>query len=152
MVIKNFNYIEQNFIVPEPTDPDFIVKMTQYLRDIAKELRYKQTIIQSTQEQIIGQEGTRTIFGKQIDFGALPNNSTKCIPHGIEVTQAFRWRKIYGIAQQTNGTAYAINFSGCSPVSSINIYPDDTNVCITTCEDRSSFTIVTIFLEYIKNF
>lgn len=151
MVIENFNYIEQNFIIPSPNDPDFIVKMTQYLRDIAKELRYKQTITQSISEQIIGQEAGRTIFGKQIDFGALPNASTKCIPHGITVTPDFRWRKISAIAQQSDGKGIQINFAGCTPQETVNIYCDDTNVCIQACGDRSSFNTVTIFLEYIKN-
>lgn len=145
MVIENFNYIEQNFIVPSPDDPDFVVKLTQYLRDIAKELRYKQSIVQSSQEQIIGQEGKSTIFGKKIDFGALPASGTKCIPHGITVTPSFRWRRIYAIAQQPDGTAFQINFTG------IDIYTTPTNVCIEAGVDRSSFSIVTIFLEYIKN-
>lgn len=152
MVIENFNYIEQNFIIPSPNDPDFIVKMTQYLRDIAKELRYKQTITQTSSEQIIGQEAGRTIFGKKLDFGAIPNAGTKCIPHGITLTPNFRWRKIYAIAQQPDGVGMQINFGGCTPDGTVNIYCTDTNVCVQGCGDRSSFSIVTIFLEYIKNF
>lgn len=152
MVIQNFNYIEQNFIVPNPTDPDFIVKMTQYLRDIAKELRYKQTIIQSSSEQIIGQEGGSTIFGKEINFGSLPNAGTKCIPHGIIVSDDFRWRKISAIAQKANGDAIMLNVSGAGGNSWINVYVNKTNVCIETGTDRSDFIMTTIFLEYIKNF
>lgn len=151
MVIENFNYIEQNFIIPSPKDPDFIVKMTQYLRDIAKELRYKQTIIQSSSEQIVGQEAGRTIFGKKIDFGALPSSGTKCVPHGLTVTSAFRWRKIYAIAQKNDGTGIQINFPGVNANAWINIYTTSSNVCIETGEDNSGFTNVTIFLEYIKN-
>lgn len=150
MVIENFNYIEQNFIVPSPDDPDFVVKLTQYLRDIAKELRYKQIIVQSSQEQIIGQEFGRTIFGKKIDFGALPASGTKCIPHGISITPAFRWRKIYAIAQKDDGTGLQINFPGVSN-DYINIYTTSSNVCIEVASDRSDFSTVTIFLEYIKN-
>lgn len=153
MVIENFNYIEQNFIIPSPNDPDFVVKLTQYLRDIAKELRYKQTITQTSSEQIIGQEAGRTIFGKQIEFGALPNAGTKCVPHGITVTPDFRWRKIYAIAQTPNSdAAIQINFPGVNPNAWVNIYTTTDNVCIETGEDRRAFTIVTIFLEYIKNF
>lgn len=150
MEIKNFNYIEQNFIVPHANDPDFVVKMTQYLRDIAKELRYKQSIIQSTEEQIIGQSGKSTLFGKQIDFGALPASGTKCIPHGITITPSFRWRKIYGIAQKEDGTGLQINFPGVNS-DYINIYTTSTNVCIEVNSNRSDFSTVTIFLEYIKN-
>lgn len=152
MVIENFNYIEQNFIIPSPNDPDFVVKLTQYLRDIAKELRYKQTITQTLSEQIVGQESGRTIFGKQIDFGALPNGANKCVPHGIIVTPEFRWRKIYAIAQQPDGVGFTIPFAGCTADGTVNIYCTDTNVCIQACGNRSSFSIVTIFLEYIKNF
>lgn len=152
MFIKNFNYIEQNFIIPDPNDPDFIVKMTQYLRDIAKELRYKQSILQSNQEQIIGQEFGKTIFGKKIDFGELPNAGKKCIPHGIDITPNFRWRRIYAIAQKANGDALVLNFSGAGGNSWINIYTSGNNICIETGTNRSNFNIVTIFLEYIKNF
>ena len=152
MVIENFNYIEQNFIIPSPNDPDFVVKLTQYLRDIAKELRYKQTITQTSSEQIVGQEAGRTIFGKQIDFGALPNASTKCVPHGITLSLNFRWRKISAIAQQPDGVGFAIPFAGCTAEGTVNIYCTDTNVCVQACGDRSSFSIVTIFLEYITDF
>ena len=151
MVLKNFNYIQQDFIVPSPNDPDFVVKLTQYLRDIAKELRYKQTIIQSTEEQIIGQEGVSTIFGKSIDFGALPNGSTKCVPHGLNVTPAFRWRRISAIAQKDDGTGLQINSGGAGGNNWINIYTTATDVCIETGSDRSDFTLTKIFLEYIKN-
>lgn len=147
MVIKNFNYIEQNFIIPDPNDPDFIVKMTQYLRDIAKELRYKQTILQTSDEQIIGEEAGRTIFGKQIDAGQLPNAGTKCVAHNIPITDAFRWRKIYGIAQKSDGTAIGINIAG----NIVNVYATPTNICIETSGNRSDFIYTTIFLEYIKN-
>jgi hypothetical protein len=146
-MIKNFNYIQQDFIVPDPTDPDFIVKMTQYLRDIAKELRYKQTIIQTIEEQIIGEEAGRTIFGKTIDFGALPNTGTKCIPHGITITDSFRWRKIYAIAQKKDGTAIGINIAK----NFVNAFVTPTNICIETSSNRSDFIYTTIFLEYIKN-
>lgn len=151
MVIENFNYIEQNFIIPSPSDPDFVVKLTQYLRDIAKELRYKQSITQTSSEQIVGQEAGRTIFGRKIDFGALPNAGTKCIPHGITITPTFRWRKIYAIAQKANGDALVLNFSGSGGNAWINIYTSGNNICIQTGTNRSDYTIVTIFLEYIKN-
>lgn len=151
MVIENFNYIEQNFIIPSPSDPDFVVKLTQYLRDIAKELRYKQTITQTISEQIVGQESGRTIFGKQIDFGALPNNAEKSIPHGITVTPSFRWRKIRAIAQDASGNAFEINYSNTNAMAPVSIRVDPTNIIIKTGSDRSAFTIVTIFLEYIKN-
>jgi len=111
----------------------------------------KQTIIQTSSEQIVGQEAGRSIFGKKIDFGALPSSATKCIPHGISVTPNFRWRKIYAIAQTANGTGIQINFPGANPNAWLNIYTTSDNVCIETREDRSGFIIVTIFLEYIKN-
>lgn len=150
-MIKNFNYIEQNFIIPNPNDPDFVVKMTQYLRDIAKELRYKQTIIQTIEEQIIGEEAGRTIFGKKIDFGALPNATTKCVPHGITITPTFRWRKIYAIAQTENGDAITLNYSGSGGNAWAVIYSQGNNICIRTGTNRSEYIYTTIFLEYIKN-
>lgn len=151
MVIENFNYIEQNFIVPNPSDPDFVVKMTQYLRDIAKELRYKQAIIQTKSEQIIGQEAGRTIFGKQIAFGALPESGTKCMPHGLTVNASFEWRKIYAIAQKSDGTGIQINAAGAGGNNWINLYVTATNVCIETASNRSDYLNTKIFLEYIKN-
>lgn len=103
----------------------------------------------STDEQIIGTwiDG-KPLYQKTIDFGALPNNTTKNIAHGI--TNLGKVVLISGYSY--DGT----NFS-CLPQvndSQINsqmlLLANSTNVSIRTTSNRSSWTETYVTLQYTK--
>lgn len=79
------------------------------------------------------------IYKKTIDFGALPNNGNKYVPHGI--TNLGQMVEIKGVGIQTTGENPATlpipHFSFTSGAS-VEIYTNLNNVFITTGMDRSN--------------
>jgi hypothetical protein len=97
----------------------------------------------------------RQVFRKVIDFGALPNNATKSVPHEIDVATGVtgtKWTRIYGAATNTaNGTGIPIPHADQAALSrNIRIVVDDTNVHVTTGSDRTAFDHTVIVLEYLQ--
>lgn len=91
----------------------------------------------------------RQVFRKVIDFGALPNSTTKNVAHDIDMSVGTTiFTRIYGCASDTTGKNYIpLPFAGTSLVSvSVNA----TNVSVTTTSNRTNFTTTYIVLEYIK--
>lgn len=94
----------------------------------------------------------RNVYRKVIDFGSLPNSSSKSVAHGINFTSEFTMTRMYATATDPNNRVY-IPIPYASPVSvdSIGIYSDSTNVNIFTGTARSNFTRCYVVLEYVKN-
>jgi hypothetical protein len=92
----------------------------------------------------------RQVYRKVINFGLLPNASTDSVPHGITVTNATKFTRIYGVANDTTGNSYIplpfVDAAG----NSIQLDVDATNVNITTTSNRTSYTLTYIVLEYIQ--
>lgn len=93
----------------------------------------------------------RQIFRKLVNFGALPNNTSKSVPHGVNITNDTRFKAIYGTANDPANNAYK-PIPHASPTASDNIAldVDNTNVTITTGTNLASFSDVYIVLEYVK--
>jgi hypothetical protein len=93
----------------------------------------------------------RSILRKVIDFGALPNATTKSIPHGITFDSSF---SLIGLtASATDPIALvALPIPYASNVGSreIEINIDATNINITTAFDYSAYTRCYVFLSYIQ--
>lgn len=119
----------------------------------------------------------RQVFRKVINFGALPNATSKSVAHGLDMTSTWTFTRIYGTASDTTALTYiSIPFSTgdsagtgtadlsgvkwsdtTAPVTTapgtndfIGIAVDSTNVVITTGSDRTSYTTCYVILEYIK--
>ena len=93
----------------------------------------------------------RPVYRIVIDFGALPNAGSKSVVHNLQVTNTFRWVRIYGAA--TDPTALSgISLDRSSPTlnENIKVDVDATNVTITTAIDYSSYTSAQVVLEYTK--
>ena len=88
----------------------------------------------------------RQAFRKVINFGALPNSSTKSVAHELTITNAFTFTRIYGAASDTAALQYIPVPGGTTTIS-----VDATNVSVTTTSNLSSFGTTYIILEYIKN-
>ena len=102
----------------------------------------------STTEQVIGAWiDNKPIYRKVIECGALPNASNKDVAHNIQNL---------GITIKCNGMAIrtsdnrALTIPDSTPSAEIVCGVTNTNVYITTNNDRSSFNNSFLILEYTK--
>lgn len=90
----------------------------------------------------------KTIYKKTINFGSMPNNATKSVPHGI--SNLGMMVKIEGIAWYSTGVGFWIPFGSPVEVSnSVAVNTDMTLVTMRTGTDRSSANAY-ITLYYVK--
>lgn len=97
----------------------------------------------------------RYVFRKVLDFGALPNNTTKSIAHGITLSPTGFFTNMYAVSKNpaaAPGSEKYIRITFASPTvtDNIAIWCDDTNVYIKSGADWSAWTETNIILEYIK--
>jgi len=93
----------------------------------------------------------RPVYRTTVNFGALPNNTTKSVSHGIAFTSAFNITNIYAEATDPTNLIYIpIPYASATAANIIELNADGTNVNITTNKDRTSFTICFVTLEYTK--
>ena len=88
------------------------------------------------------------VYRKVIDCGAMPNNTTKTIAHGIT---GLTWIKSFeGVTY--NGTYYLLlNWpAGSGGGNQMQLAADATNFRITTYADISSYTTTYVTIEYTK--
>ena len=87
----------------------------------------------------------KTIYKKTVNFGSLPNNTTKTTAHGITGVSVFI--SVTGIA--TNGSAYfSLPYSDNSGVVATGV--SGSNVFVQTVTDRTAYTTCYITLYYTK--
>lgn len=95
----------------------------------------------------------RQVFRKVINFGALPNATTKSKAHNITTFNTFSFTRIYGVATQqgvsTITSSIPIPFASPTLNQNISLTVDATNVNITTGINRTNFTICYVVLEWI---
>jgi hypothetical protein len=93
-------------------------------------------------------ESTRIL----INFGALPNASTKSVPHGLTVNANTVWVYIQGWATDPSGlTGIPIPYSSSSTANIIELNVNATNVNVTTNSNRTNYTITYIVLEFLTS-
>lgn len=93
---------------------------------------------------------TRQTFRKVVDFGALPNNATKSVAHGLDVTGGTLFTKIYGCASDPGTKYLPLPYVEIAGGSNIQLDVDATNVNIVTNTDYTAYTTTYVVLEYIK--
>jgi len=153
------SFVPTTLILPDPSvDDDFNVVLSDYLkRTVAavndKEIgQYLQTEIISGQK-FFNDEDTKnahTVFRKAINFGALPNATTKSFPHQIAVSPSTRFTRIY--ATSNSPSSYIpIPFSHPTAANAIALEVSSTNVVITTGIDYSEYTETFVILEYYQS-
>ena len=138
---------------------ELIVQLYQNINQIQLATNVKDSALYDTEEFVNGQtywqnysdsalthgDARRQVFRKVIDFGALPNSTTKSVAHNIEITGGFSFTRLYGAASdQANKNYVAI------PNASITLAVDATNVKITTSGTYSTYTVTYVVLEYLK--
>jgi hypothetical protein len=101
----------------------------------------------------------RNVYRMVVNFGELPNASTKSVAHGIVGidptlgNSTFSFTRIFATASnQTNGAEsfIPIPWASSSGTDNIQITVDNTNVNITTTSDKTAYTICYVVLEYVK--
>ena len=105
--------------------------------------------IYSTNETVIGKwiDG-KPLYRKVINFGSLPNNSTKNVAHNI--TNVNQWVTIKGVTMNKDKTALPVPATNAADIAyGINITVTTTEVRIQTGRDRTSF-FAYVILEYTK--
>ena len=91
----------------------------------------------------------KPIYRKVIDFGALPNNTSKAVAHNIS---NLGWvLKLEGISKTDAGTRVSLPFVAISDVTSqISTKITDTEITCTTGTNRSGYTQTYFIVEYTK--
>jgi hypothetical protein len=93
----------------------------------------------------------RTILRKVIDFGTLPNSSTKSVPHGIVFDANFTLIQLWASATDpTNFLALPIPYVTTAAGFQIQLYMDAMNVNIVTASTKDSYTRCFVVIEYIQ--
>lgn len=94
----------------------------------------------------------RNVYRKTIDFGVLPNATTKPMPHGIAFDSNFSTTRIYGSATDpVNLVYFPLPYASPVLLNNIALRVDGPNVIIETGINRTNFTRCTVVLEYVKN-
>ena len=102
----------------------------------------------STTEQVIGTWiDNKPIYRKVIECGSLPNASNKDVAHNIQ--NLGTTIKCNGMAVRTSDSR-ALTIPDSTPSAEIVCGVSNTNVYITTQNDRSSFNNSFLILEYTK--
>jgi hypothetical protein len=91
----------------------------------------------------------RRIYRKVVSLGALPNATTKSVPHNISGAEFFT--KISGFATTTPGTTIPLPHPDADS-DSIEMYVLGGHIKINSgATDRSIFTVAYAILEYVKD-
>jgi hypothetical protein len=160
MAINNAGlFLPTTYIIPEDSE-ELRIRLSQYLNNIAYAANLKDTGYYPLAEFVSGQSffpnpalapgnanylAYRPATRKVINFGTLPNAATKSVAHGISVTNAFSFTRIYATATNPAGLiAFPI------PTTGTTITVDSTNVNITTSANMTAYTTCIVVIEYLK--
>ncbi len=157
----------QSMDVNSPEFKELLLRLYQNVNTIALVLNRKDSALYDTSEFVNGQTyfpnpafnsstgsvpAPRQVFRLVINFGALPNTTTKSVAHGLTITSAYTFTRIYATASDTSGLNYIpIPYASPTLANSIELKVSSTDVTIITGSNRSNFNICYVVLEYIKS-
>lgn len=94
----------------------------------------------------------RQVYRCVINFGALPNTTSKSVAHGITITASTTFTRIYGAASDTTDLEYIpLPYSSPTAANNIEVDVSSTDVTVTTGANVSNYNISYIILEYIQS-
>lgn len=158
------NFIPETYIFPEDNFEEYDVKLREYLNSIASAVNTKDSGIYTDQEVLTGKQFIRTsstsadsnlnyqnVYRKVVDFGVLPNASTKNVPHGINFTSDFSLITTYGGSTFPGTLVIPIPYIDVSAsANNVSLRVSPTDIIIQTGINRSNYTRTFIVVEYIK--
>lgn len=146
---------------------EFIIRLYQQMNLVAEQLNQRGSGLYNTQEFATGEtffpstgltSGSatkitpRSVFRKVLNFGSLPNTTTKSSAHGLTLNSTSTLVKLYGAATNTAGTSFIpIPYASATAASVIELNADGTNINIVTGSDRTSYTKCVVIIEFLKN-
>jgi hypothetical protein len=100
-------------------------------------------------ERIVGSLGGKPVYQKTINFGALPNATTKDVAHGISAITAVL--SLFGAALESSGSTLPLPYITGSSYIALSISGSAPNkIRIVTPTDRSSYTTTYVTITYTK--
>jgi hypothetical protein len=151
-------YVPPSVILPE--DPTLLrTVLTEKLQKIIEALNDKDIGQYNTVELLNGQlfftsgnpNKFRHVFRKVVDFGALPNTTTKSVAHGITWNANTRFTRIYGTATDPSTSAIPLPYADANVVTNcVRLSVDATNAIVETSANFSGYTTTYIVLEYVQ--
>lgn len=149
--------------VNAPEFKRFLIELSESLNEIFLQANTKDWGYYDVTEQVNGQTWfpnpslnstssttpvRRQVYRKVINFGALPNSTSKAVAHGIDIAaygSNVTFTRIYGC-----GSNPSTQFVGI-PDAKSTIVVDTTNITITTTANYSAYTTCYVVLEYITS-
>lgn len=136
---------------------NFMVSLIENINSISLAVNEKDIGIYSEYEIITGQKYfpvsrkiERATKRKVIDFGALPNTTTKSVAHGLDTTWGYIFTRIYAVASDTTGlTRLPIPYASSTAADIIELWADGTNINIKTGKDQTAFDTTYVVIEYL---
>lgn len=144
MALTNDQITAQNF-------KDFYGQIRPYLNGQVPTFanQFSRSDLYSTDEKIIGQwiDG-KPLYQKTIDFGALPNNTTKSVNHNIQNIDYVV--NLFGAAYRSSDGI--VNTLPCynRDIYGAELVSNPTSIIVTTFADRSAFSESYIAIQYTK--
>lgn len=157
--------------VTSPEFREFIVRLRQYVNNIALVLNIKDSGYYLPFEFVNGQlwfadpnlsditpnspsPTLRQVFRMVVNFGALPNNTSKSVPHtipAITTSSTFTITRLYASASDTTSFVYIPIPYASTAADNIELSMDATNVTITTQSNRTNFDTCYVIIEYLRH-
>lgn len=156
------SFVPTNILLPEEEG-----EMRRFLTDIFDRISdgvNDREIAQYLEEETVtGQkwlgsiniEAPRSSLRKVIDFGPLPNSTTKSVAHGITTNANTVFTKIYACATDPGVSTITRSIpipyvDPNTPGNGIELYIDATNVNITTTIAYNNYSQCYVVLEYLQ--
>ena len=146
--------------INEENSGELLIRLYQQTNNIIEALNKKDTGYYLTTTFNTGQvffnanndfNQLRSVYRIVVPFGALPNNTTKSVAHGItNLGTTWSFTRIDAVATKPN--TQSIHIPGFDPADitkPINIWIDATNVNIQTTSNMSAFTTTWVTLEWV---
>lgn len=170
--VPTTNVWDVNEILNANLDPkltELLVRLYQNLNLIAMVINTKDTAYYDTNELVNGQlffpnsstqttsfsstlASYRQVYRKVINFGALPNTTTKSIAHGITVTKSTVFTRIYGTSTNAIAGEYIpLPYASATALNTVELFVTTTQVTIITSADYSAYTTTVVILEYVQS-
>ncbi len=132
---------------------ELLIRLYQNINSISLALNLKDSALYAESEFLNGQVffEDQQAFRLLVNFGALPNATSKTIAHGIEPANSYIFTRIYGCATDPVTMSYIpLPYASPTLANNIELSVDKTNVTITTGSNRTAYTVTYVILEYIK--
>ena len=146
------NQLPISIELPEDTT-DFRNRINDLYQKIATAVNSKEGGLYVPEEKITNQQYfdstdtqvLKNVYRMVVDFGALPNTTSKSVAHNIDWDTDYNLTRSYGAS-----TDPVAEEALPIPNDGILLLINSTDVIVTTTSDRSSFTETTIVVEYTK--